>query len=174
MQQNKKDQPLVNIGSASLLVIFLILCLVTFATLTLSSAVSDYRFSQKLAQRKTAYYEASNRASELLCKISETAVSYCSVLASGEAASRSASAASLEEALLSLGDGEVSLTADFTQETPTVAFTVPVDDSQALSVLLELQADASGDAAWYRILRWQTVSTAEWEGDNSLHLMQTN
>ena len=47
----------VNIGTASLLVAFLTLCLVAFAMLSLSTAKSDYEFSKKLAERTTAYYE---------------------------------------------------------------------------------------------------------------------
>ena len=55
---NKKDQKsgFVNIGTASLLVVFLTLCLVSFAMLSLSTAKSDYEFSQKLAQKTTSYY----------------------------------------------------------------------------------------------------------------------
>ena len=55
---NKKDQKsgFVNIGTASLLVVFLTLCLVSLAMLSLSTAKSDYEFSQKLAQKTTAYY----------------------------------------------------------------------------------------------------------------------
>lgn len=46
----------VNIGTASLLVVFLTLCLVAFAMLSLSSAKNDYEFSKKLAERTTSYY----------------------------------------------------------------------------------------------------------------------
>ena len=40
-QSEKAPAPFFNIGASSLLVIFLILCLVTFAILTLTSAKSD-------------------------------------------------------------------------------------------------------------------------------------
>ena len=66
MGSKKKSAPFVNIGSSSLLVIFMVLCLVTFATLSLSSAQSDYKFSQRLADRRTDYYTASNQAEEVL------------------------------------------------------------------------------------------------------------
>jgi hypothetical protein len=49
-----------------LLVVFLTLCLVSFAMLSLSSATSDYEFSKKLAQKTTAYYEEKSAAIELL------------------------------------------------------------------------------------------------------------
>ena len=55
MDNNRRQAPFVNIGSSLLLVIFLVLCLVTFATLSLSSARSDESFSRRMADRKTEY-----------------------------------------------------------------------------------------------------------------------
>ena len=46
MSANKRENPIINFGASLLLVVFLILCLVTFAVLTLSSAANDYEFSQ--------------------------------------------------------------------------------------------------------------------------------
>lgn len=57
MNKEKRKIGFVNIGTASLLVVFLTLCLVAFAMLSLSTAKSDYAFSQKQAERTTAYYE---------------------------------------------------------------------------------------------------------------------
>ena len=62
MKDKNSRTPILNIGTSSLLIIFVILCLVVFAALALSSAKSDLQFSEDLAQRKTAYYEASYRA----------------------------------------------------------------------------------------------------------------
>lgn len=57
MNRNKRKFGFVNIGTASLLVVFLTLCLVAFAMLSLSTAKNDYEFSKKLAERTTVYYE---------------------------------------------------------------------------------------------------------------------
>ena len=61
-QSEKAPAPFFNIGASSLLVIFLILCLVTFAILTLTSAKSDADFAEKLAHHKMNYYAACNTA----------------------------------------------------------------------------------------------------------------
>lgn len=45
MKNDNSQSSFVNIGSSSLLIIFLILSLVTFALLSLSGARSDYSFS---------------------------------------------------------------------------------------------------------------------------------
>lgn len=54
--KERKKFGFVNIGTASLLVVFLTLCLVAFAMLSLSSAKNDYEFSKKFAERTTSYY----------------------------------------------------------------------------------------------------------------------
>lgn len=51
-----------SVGASSILVIFIIVCLVTFSVLSLVSATADYRLSKKVADRNTAYYEATSRA----------------------------------------------------------------------------------------------------------------
>ena len=69
MNKEKKGVPFLNIGSSSLLVVFLVLCLVIFAVLTLTGAQSDYRFSRRLADRRTAYYAACNQAEEQIASL---------------------------------------------------------------------------------------------------------
>lgn len=51
-----------NIGASSILIIVVILSLVCFAGLSLSSANADYKLCKKLADRTTAYYEATSQA----------------------------------------------------------------------------------------------------------------
>ena len=43
---NKRKFPVTNIGSVSLLMIFIVLCMVTLAALSLSTASGSYRFAQ--------------------------------------------------------------------------------------------------------------------------------
>lgn len=59
-----------NIGLSSILVIFVILCLVCFAGLSVTSANADLRLSQKLAERTTAYYKAGNLANQHMLELS--------------------------------------------------------------------------------------------------------
>ena len=69
MNKEKKSVPFLSIGSSSLLVVFLVLCLVIFAMLTLTGTQSDYRFSRQLADRRTAYYAACNQAEEQIASL---------------------------------------------------------------------------------------------------------
>lgn len=51
-------------GMSLLFVTFLILCLFTFAAISLVTARNDYRTGEKNAEHQTAYYEAANQAEE--------------------------------------------------------------------------------------------------------------
>lgn len=67
--QKSRPTPSINIGAATILVIFIVLCLITFATLSLVSANADYRLCQKVTNRTTAYYNAVSLANEQLAEM---------------------------------------------------------------------------------------------------------
>lgn len=60
---------MIHIGFSSILMVFTMLCLVTFATLSLITANSDYRLSLKVAEKTTAYYKADTAAREYLMQL---------------------------------------------------------------------------------------------------------
>ena len=58
-------------GISSILLIFTVLCLVSFATLSIVSANADYTLTQKVATRTQNYYRACNNASTALAKLDQ-------------------------------------------------------------------------------------------------------
>lgn len=58
----RKTPTVFNVGISSILIIFILLSLVSFATLALMTARSDYMLSQKYADRVRTYYAAENEA----------------------------------------------------------------------------------------------------------------
>lgn len=64
-----KKQRGINVGSASILLIFTVLSLVSFATLTLVNSKADYNLSQNLAERQSAYYKACHSANAYIAAI---------------------------------------------------------------------------------------------------------
>ena len=60
----------VNVGGSSILVIFVLLCITTFATLSMVSAAASYRLAQQVAVSSRAYYEADNLAEITLANLS--------------------------------------------------------------------------------------------------------
>ena len=60
-----------NIGTSSLLLIFIVLSLVSFAVLSLSSALTDKRLTESNLERTTMYYEACNQAENRIKELDE-------------------------------------------------------------------------------------------------------
>lgn len=197
-QSEKAPAPFFNIGASSLLVIFLILCLVTFAILTLTSAKSDADFAAKLAHHKMNYYAACNTAESTLDKIdavladawqlSDTDTGKNSInndssqpdstsndssqpdLTSSDTA---AVFTEIETQLTALDSREqLQLSMDFTQSEPTISYAVAINDKQNLCVTLTLTAAPAKGEAYYRISQWQVQSSGEWKGDQTLNLMK--
>lgn len=164
---NKKNSPIVNIGSSSMLVIFLILCLVTFSVLSLSSASSDYNFTKRIAERTTDYYSASNTAEELLNELDKLfANSY-----DNKDGGYNAYLERVEMQLEKMNNHEANISCDFTGNEKTVNITVPINNKQALDVTLNMKNPANSNT-FYEVSQWQKIATAEWEGDTTLPLME--
>lgn len=172
MKKDKQQSSVVNIGSSSLLVIFLVLCLTTFAILSLSSARNDYSFSEKLAARKLEYYEASSKAwlvtDEVDRILAETAESEASNPA------RNFSSSPYAKKVMAAFDGmmiqDIPLSCVSQDSDLTIRFQVPLGERQALSVILQV-ADYTRCASYYEIRTWQIISTEDWEDDQTLDLM---
>lgn len=169
MDNKKKNIPVVNIGSSSLLVVFLVLCLVTFSTLSLSSAKSNYNFSQRLADRRTDYYEASRKAELLLDSIDNvlTETYEASTLPYYSEAEKRLSELTLNEDVK-----DIELETNFSAEIPSITYAIPINENQALSVVLELTPVGNTTEGFYQIKQWKALSTADWEGNNTLKLIQ--
>lgn len=157
----KKTLPVTNIGSVSLLMIFIVLSLATFATLSLSSAANDYQFSQKVAAHNTAYYDACSKASLYLNEIDNVLAQTYSRYPDRY----------YEEAAASLSDMD-GITVNSEGSTLLLTFQTAVNDTHALKVVLTLNDPGALSDGFYRITTWQEISTAGWKGNDSLKLIE--
>lgn len=173
MKKNKF--PLTNIGTVSLLMIFIVLCMVTFSALSLSSAAGDARSGQKIAEHSLEYYAASNEAEEVLSSLDDIfAEAYAQADTTEEyyqlVIDSLPSKVHLEQEE-ELSDGPL-----IDSRLLTISYQIEINDSQALLVrisILPLEELAKKDSSsFYRILSWQKVITKTWEGDNSIQLIQ--
>lgn len=134
---NKKENTsssFTNIGLSSLMVVFLVLCLTTFALLTLSTAKSDYSLSEKMADHRTDYYSTCSQAEKILDKIDKE----------------------LEENRDELLSKESFLMNDIIVivEDDILSYDVPLDNGQYLTVRIRA-TDPSATDTFYEILSWQ-------------------
>ena len=187
---SRKKFPMTNIGSVSLLMIFIVLCMVTFAALSLSSASYDARSAEKSAAHTTAYYQASNKAETVLAAIDQQ-LNICRTVASDSAAYYQLLQGYFQQQtdpLLTFSDTQADVSNSDSGNTASVSWQVSISDSQALQVILSLPDPFSGTSdttaseqtdshmasvqKLYRITSWQVVSTKDWNGDNSVKLLQ--
>lgn len=135
----------INIGSSSLLVIFVILCLVSFAALSIVSANADYKLSARMLERTTAYYEACNQAESNIARIDATLQEVYEACSSEE------------EYFSTVGHFK--------------AYAVPISDIQTLEVIVDILYPTVPGEPFYSIRSWQAVTTGEPEYDDSLPLL---
>lgn len=142
---NKKQQGgVVQIGASSLMVVFLVLCLVIFATLSLVSAENDASFSERSAARRTAYYNARSEVELVLDEI---------------------------DARLSEKGSEASFSdLNVEKNGDIMYFSTTLSDSQEIRV--ELRYTPEGEHN-YEIISYQIVTTAQSGSTEPLQLMKT-
>ena len=156
----RRAYPVTNIGSVSLLMTFIVLCMAIFAALSLSGALTEYRYSQRIAQHNTDYYHASDQAVGMLKNID-------GILKNAYEQDPDHYYETVEEQLSPI----VHTDTDFTTEVPSVTYEVPIHDSQALKVVLVLNPPGQMEEGYYRITSWQETPSSRWNGDDSLNLM---
>lgn len=139
---NKKKPFDVNIGSSSILLIFVTLCLVSFAALSIVSANADYKLSEKIMNRTTAYYEACNTAEESIAVIDHTLRNVYETTANEE------------EYFQSVGYVK--------------SFMIEISDFQTLNIKLNIQYPSTEEDPFYRISSWKIVNTVEPEYEDTL------
>ena len=150
IKTRKMSYPPVTIGTSFMLVIFIILCMVVFAALSLSNAVRDQHLSEKNAAHTIAYYTANNKGEHMLAKI-DTALDGCT---------------DFEDAIASLETLD-DLTLQFSKETNalTACTIIPMNDIENLQIVLSIHPQ---DDVKYKIITWKQISSSEWEGQQNL------
>ena len=141
MARKKRELPL-NVGTSSVLFIFVILCLVSFAILSLSSAMSDYKLSKRVVENSQAYYDACNEAEEQL--------------------------ASFDKTLKDLYDTGISRAGYFENVGKKKTFAIPINDIQTLEVEIRILYPESAGDSFYDITSWKTDTTGELDYDDTL------
>ncbi len=144
---DKKREFTINIGLPSIMLIFVVLCLISFGVLSLVSANADRKLSQKVLERSAAYYDACNMAEEKLCEL-DTA---------------------LKKAYQENPDQTDYLSAISTLPTE---FTIEISDIQYLEVTLSYLYPESAQEPFYLLQSWRVVTRDDLDYDTGLHLME--
>lgn len=136
----KTNRVNLNLGTSSLLLIFVVLSLVSFAVLSLSSALSDKKLTDKSVDKNVAYYEACNKAQERLSEIDKE---YIDVYTSSP-------------------DEETYIEKCKSVDSKIL---IPVTDYQGLEVIVEPFYPVSDTDRFFKISSWKLVYISQPEID---------
>ncbi len=134
----KETEMNLQVGLSSVLLIFVILTLVSFAVLALTSAQADDRLTSRVTERTSAYYNACNEAEDALMDLDATLMS-----------------------LYQTCENEEDY---FAQAGTTKSFSKYVTDVQSLNVELTIlypAAEDNPDGRTYHIDRWEVLTDGD-------------
>lgn len=135
-KRTKNSESFTNLGLSSLMVVFLVLCLTTFALLTLSTAKNDYSLSEKMAAHRTDYYAACTKAEVILNELDSRLENECETLLTDE----------------NVVIDDISISYDSEQD--ILSYAIPLENGRFLSVRLRV-TDPSASDTYYEIVSWQ-------------------
>lgn len=136
----------ISIGSSTMLLIFVVISLVSFSVLSLSSAVTDRKFTDNIQNKNLSYYNACNQAEEEMGAID-------SILAKAYASCESEGAYFAE-----VGDRSTII--------------IPVSEYQELQVVLKHLYPLNEGDTYYKIEKYSLVNVNSPEIDEGLNLIQ--
>lgn len=161
MMKKKKKHTFLNIGTSSILLVFVLLCLVTFAILSIVNANMDYQLSKKNAEHTRAYYQADLKAKQELAEIDD-------ILYSEYKSQSFSDAESYYTHVIKVLSDAGTYTFDRDLSSPRMYYEVPITENQILNVTLELHFPTQTGEHFYRIITWNSQSDSSWEPESNV------
>lgn len=158
----------INLGFSSIVMVFITICLVTFATLSVLTAHSDYRLSEKMEKKTTAYYQADSIARDMLALIDKELFSLYKESTDAKAYYQLV----LDTNYKAFAPASVTdILSSATNDIVTISYQIPVSEVMTLQVALKVNYPKSGSECFTTIAKWQTVIQNEPdESDEFLNL----
>lgn len=142
MNKSKTSSVNINLGISTILLIFFVLSMVSFAVLSLSSAVSDKKLTDKAVNKTLNYYDVNNLMQDKLLEYDD--ICYNAYINSSDKAS-----------YLSMLNEEET-------------FVIEANDTQDLVVTVVPNYPTSNDDYLFTITSWKLVQTREPDIDYSI------
>lgn len=142
MASRKRTDFSLNIGTSSILFIFVVLCLVSFSILSLASALSDNKLSNKVLDYTESYATACNEAYERL--------------------------SSFDDSLKTVYESGISRSGYFESVGKKFSFAISFTDIQTLDVEIKILYPENPGEPFYEITKWSTSTVGDLEFDDSL------
>ncbi|MBQ8041531.1 MAG: hypothetical protein IJ274_16980 [Lachnospiraceae bacterium] len=143
------------IGSSSLVMILVMIYFITFASLSVLTAHSDYQLSKKMADDTFSYYTADAIARDVTKLVDEELFSIYQKTSDISDFFNELSVSDFSE---NAPDGAFDFTLEKTEEHGILSYTVHVSDTQTLQIALNLNYPLDENECFSTITRWQLVN----------------
>lgn len=149
-------------GLSTVLLVFVMLCLIVFAVLSLATARADLQMSRKMADRTQLYYEAQSRAFEKVKSIDGILVKQYNEEKDHF----------LENVWDVLQTENLAVNRSEDGKSIVCCFQETIDDIQQIKAELTIAVPRQDGDACYEITGWQVQQKNEWKADTGLPVMQ--
>lgn len=153
----RRDKMIINTGTTSLIMIFVVLALVTFAALSLSASSAGWRMAQKMADRTADYYRAEAEAMTLLADLEER-LETVREYSTGENYVRQVQEAATHWEEVRWEDG-------------CICWEVPIQEEQELAAAVRPVYERTPEGTLYEIVTWKTQDMEPWQSGQTLELL---
>ncbi len=167
----KKKNTFSNFGFSTILLCFVMICVVIFSALSLVSAYSDYKLSQKVAEKNSAYYEAQQRAYDKLASID---AEVCHLYKLWTAPDEYGEHKKITESFHEWAGRNLSAFGEITlhEQSFTLSFTETIAEDHFLEIALEIRKPTYLSDSFIEITAWKSYYDQETPGDDILDLIQ--
>lgn len=151
---NKKMGSIIGVGSASVLMVFVVVSLISLGVLTFSSAKADQRLSEKTIQHTVEYYNAYNLANEKLSQID-------TILTQNYTQQNT-----YKTEMFDLLPQWLKVEEDNTKT--LLIYTQEINEYQYIEIELTLNYPTNSTDSFYTVSKFKTVTGENWQGNNHL------
>ncbi len=161
MKENKRKINISSFGFSTILLSFVMICVVTFSALSLVTANSDYKLSKKVADKNKDYFKAEERAYDKLSIIDDILI---------DARSSYSEKASYYEELSKLLKDYGILEAS--NDEYFFSFDEKISDNNYLTVKIKIYYPENENQVFYDIIQWKSNYETEIFEDETLNLIE--
>lgn len=149
-------------GFPTILLLFTMICIVTFSALGLLTANSDYKLSQKYGEKTKSFYEAEEKAYALISKIDHSLY---------EAYSESIDRNDYYNKVSSIMTQREQGLYEIDKDNHFYHFSEEISDIQTIDITLSIDYPINEFMPFYKITQWQINTKETITEDNNLHLI---
>lgn len=161
MKENKRKINISSFGFSTILLSFVMICVVTFSALSLVTANSDYKLSKKVADKNKDYFKAEERAYDKLSIIDDILI---------DARSSYLEKASYYEELSKLLKDYGILEAS--NDEYFFSFDEKISNNNYLAVKIKIYYPENENQVFYDIIQWKSNYETEIFEDETLNLIE--